>query len=386
MEEPRPILYLDMVSGDSAKEAKLAGVRRYASAHGWKVDAVPAAESGMVQVSARLSRSRPGGVVIDCSAGHASLPPRFFGNTPVVYLDAVTRPHGGPAALVVPDNTAITKVALRELRAGRPSALAFVGFHMPTPWDRERERVFRALAADTGMPAMVFNCRGERICMPHRLKRLSAWLSGLPRHCGVMAVNDKTAVEVEMAARTAGLRIPQDFTLVGVDNMNAESSPSSFSTVQIDFERAGWRAAELLGRLMSGKVSLPAVETFGPMMAIRRESTRGRGHREPYIRDAVGVIRREACDGRLTPASLAARMSGSRRHFERRFREAMGHGVLDEIQSVRLERVCSLLDRTDTAIDAVWSYCGFHSDRTLRQLFLARFGMSMREWRKRNRL
>ncbi len=372
--------------GDSAQEAKLAGIRRYAAAHGWTVEAVPEAEARPPHISTRLSRSHPGGIVIDCSTGHADLPPRLFGDTPVVYLDAALRPHGGPAALVVPDNTAITKVALRELRAGRPSALAFVGFHMTTPWDREREHVFRTLSSDMGAEAMVFKCPSERIGSPHRLKRLAAWLARLPRHCGIMASNDKTAAEVEMAARTAGLRIPQDFTLVGVDNMDAEASPSSFSTIQIDFERAGWRAAELLGRLMSGKVAPPAVETFGPLMAIRRESTRGRGRREPYIRDAVGIIRREACDGRLTPASLAARMPGSRRHFERRFREAMGHGVLDEIQSVQLERACSLLDRTDTAIDAVWSYCGFRSDRTLRQLFSARFGMSMREWRKRNRL
>jgi transcriptional regulator GlxA family with amidase domain len=45
-----------------------------------------------------------------------------------------------------------------------------------------------------------------------------------------------------------------------------------------------------------------------------------------------------------------------------------------------------LLAQTDTAIDAVWAHCGFHSERTLRQLFTARFGMSMREWRKRNHL
>ena len=380
------VFYLNMVPGDSAKEAKLAGVQRYAAAYGWKVEAVPTAESNPPSNSTSLSRSHAAGIVVDCSAGHANLPPRRFGDTPVVYLDAASRPHGGPAAIVVPDNTAITKVALRELRAGRPSALAFVGFHLPTPWDRERECVFRTLSSDFGAEAMVFNCPSKHICTPHRLKRLAAWLAGLPRHCGIMASNDKTAVEVEMAARTESLRIPQDFTLIGVDNMDTEDSSSSFSTVQIDFERAGWRAAELLGRIMAGKAAAPTAETFGPLMVVRRESTRGFGRREPYIGNAVEIIRREACHGQLTPARLAARMPGSRRHFERRFREAMGHGVLDEIQSVQLERACSLLDRTDTAIDAIWAHCGFRSDRTLRQLFSARFGMSMREWRKQNHL
>ncbi len=378
------ILYIDFMPGDFAQEAKLAGLRRYAAAHDWKVATVPEEESRPAFIPALLERLRPDGVAVDCSIGHADLPPRLFGKTPVVYLDADRGLYGGRAALVMPDNAAIVKTALRELRCNRPSALAFVGFHLATPWGRERERAFRKLSAGIGAEALVFRRYSENACMPDRLTRLAAWLDRLPRHCGVMAVNDKTAVEVLLAARTAGLRLPQDFTLVGVDDMNKEAETSSVTTIQIDFERAGWRAAALLGRLMSAKAAPPVEETFGPLMTIRRESTRGRGRREPYVRGAVEIIRREACSGGLTPAKLAARLPGSRRLFDLRFREAMGHSVLDEIQSVQLERACDLLAQTDTAIDAVWAHCGFHSERTLRQLFTTRFGMSMREWRKRN--
>ena len=380
------ILYLDFMPCDFAQEAKLAGVRRYAAAHGWKVAAVPEAGSRPASAPALLAKMRPAGVIVDCSIGHADLPPRLFGSTPVVYLDADRGLYGGRSAIVVPDNVAIVKAAFRELRGNRSSALAFVGFHLVIPWGRERERAFCELAAAAGTKASVFRCYSECDGAPDRLKRLSGWLARLPRHCGVMAVNDKTAVEVVLAADAAGLRIPQDFTLVGVDDMKNGAASSSVSTIKIDFERAGWRAAALLGRVMSGKAAPPVDETFGPLMTIRRDSTRGRGRREPHVMKAVEIIRREACGGGLTPAKLAARLPGSRRLFDLRFREAMGHSVLDEIQSVQLERVCDLLSQTDTAIDAVWSHCGFRSERTLRQLFTARFGMSMREWRKRNHL
>lgn len=380
------ILYFDFIPGDFAQEAKLAGVRRYAAAHGWKVAAVPEAKSRPASAPALLAKMRPAGVIVDCSIGHADLPPRLFGSTPVVYLDADRRLYGGRSAIVVPDNVAIVKVAFRELRGNRSSALAFVGFHLVIPWGRERERAFCELAAAAGTKASVFRCYSESDGAPGRLKRLSGWLARLPRHCGVMAVNDKTAVEVMLAADAAGLRIPQDFTLVGVDDMEKGTASSSVSSIKIDFERAGWRAAALLGRVMSGKAAPPVDETFGPLMTIRRESTRGRGRREPHVMKAVEIIRREACGGGLTPAKLAARLPGSRRLFDLRFREAMGHSVLDEIQSVQLERVCDLLTQTDIAIDAIWSYCGFRSERTLRQLFTARFEMSMREWRKRNHL
>ena len=95
------------------------------------------------------------------------------------------------------------------------------------------------------------------------------------------------------------------------------------------------------------------------------------------------MIRREACDG-LTARALAARFPGSRRLFEMRFREAMGHSVLDEILHVRMEKAFTLLAKTDTAIGAIPALCGFGSDSDLDILFRRRCGMSMRAWRKQN--
>jgi transcriptional regulator GlxA family with amidase domain len=118
-------------------------------------------------------------------------------------------------------------------------------------------------------------------------------------------------------------------------------------------------------------------------MVVRRESTRGRGRREPFVLEAAEAIRREACDG-LSAAALAVRFPVSRKHFERRFREATGHSVLDEILNVRLEQVQAYLLRRDVAIDAIAGFCGFGSEIELRRLFRRRFGMSMSEWRARN--
>ena len=86
----------------------------------------------------------------------------------------------------------------------------------------------------------------------------------------------------------------------------------------------------------------------------------------------------------LTAAMLAARFPVSRKHFERRFREAIGHSVLDEILNIRLENVTAYLLRRDIAIDTIAGRCGFGSEIELRRLFRRRFGMSMTAWRARN--
>ena len=103
---------------------------------------------------------------------------------------------------------------------------------------------------------------------------------------------------------------------------------------------------------------------------------------EPHILEAVEIIRREACDG-LTVAALAARLPGSRRLLDLRFREAMGHSVHEEIQQVRLERVFDLLRRPGTPIGTIADLSGFALHQ-LDKVFRTRFGCSLRTWRQRN--
>ena len=128
----------------------------------------------------------------------------------------------------------------------------------------------------------------------------------------------------------------------------------------------------------------PNVSTFPPLLVDRHKSTRGFGRRDPRILEAMETIRREACDG-LSARDVVAAARGTRRLFELRFREAMGHSVLDEIQHVRLERIFTLLARTDTPLGAIASLCGWGSDVSLQRFFRSRTGMTMREWRARNR-
>lgn len=400
---PATILYLDTVSGEFVQTLKFAGIARYAAARGWEAVAVPERESRPGNLRSIFLKHRPIGCIVECSAGRCDLPPRLFGAMPVVYLDAPPSLYGPRAARVSADNDAVVRAAMRELSASRPDSYAFVGYYFATPWERARERAFRLQAGATGKPFRIFHhVPADRNDHGSRTVRLSGWLATLPRHCAVMAVNDQTAANVVRAASRAGRRIPYDLTLVGVDNNESflAGSMPSITTIQIDFERAGFLAARMLGGILATKntkkqkgfvdsVTFVAKKaemafTFGPMMVIRRESTRGFGRREPHILAAVEIIRRKACDG-LTPAKLAALVPGSRRLFELRFREAMGHSVLDEIQSVQLEKVCTLLAQTDTAIEAISDFCGFGSGRALRDLFLARFKMSMREYRARSR-
>ena len=378
------IFYVDMWVGERIQEMKLAGIRRYASMRGWNVRVLSEDESRPVRLAKALSDAGAAGCIVEGSGAHADVPPRIFGKTPIVYLDCARNLYGCRVPKVLHDSEATTRMAFLELSSNRPLAYAVVGYRGLRPWSRIREQTFRALANETGRKFLSFVRRDESAA--NRAARLAEWVGRLPLKTAVFAVNDDTAAEVVRACRSCSKRIPTDMTLLGVDNLEevCEKGDPQISSIQVDFERAGYCAAKMLDCLMSGRGKGVVEDRFGPMIVVRRESTRGFGRREARILPVVELIRREACNG-LTARDAMKDIKGSRRLFEMRFREAMGHSVLDEILSVRLEHVCHLLSQTDTPIGAMASFCGFKSDIALSKLFHRRFGMSLLAWRKANR-
>ena len=281
---------------------------------------------------------------------------------------------------VIHDSEVTTREAFRELSSNAPDAYAVVGHEAGYFWSRIRVRAFRSLVKAEGKRCAVFTTAEKGSA---RAKRLAEWISALPSKCAVFAVNDVVALDVVNACEAAGRRISSDLTLVGVDNRESicESGTHGISSVQIDFERAGYRAAMLVDDLISGRGE--RIKTFGPLMTVRRESTRGFGRREPRMLAAIDLIRKEACSG-LRASEVAKHFKGSRRLVDLRFRETFGHSILDEIQNVRFEKVFFLLSQTETALGAIAGLCGFKSEITLREQFRLRTGMSMSSWRKAN--
>lgn len=382
----KTVLYVDMWKGEWIQELKLSGINRYAHKLAWRIIPISEEMSRPKSLAGVLSRLNPAGCIVECSAAHDDLPPSLFGKIPAVYLDCQPSLYGSKATKIILDNAATVRLAFHELSVNLPSAYAVVGYRNRRPWSTTREKIFRTIAEESGKPCAVFRRRTESD--EARAWRLAQWVAALPAKTAIFAANDVTASEVVAACRRCGRKIPSEITLTGVDNIEAvcETATTKLSSIQVDFELAGYRAAKALDELMvRGRRKKTGPELFGPMMPVRRESTLGYGRRyEPRILQVVEKIRREALHG-LTARDAMAGITGSRRLFEMRFREAMGHGVLDEILHVRLEHVCRLLAETDTPIGAIADFCGFNDNSTLAKLFRRRFGCSLLAWRKANR-
>jgi AraC-like DNA-binding protein len=374
------VLYLSAIEGSPSHAAKLAGIRRYCSSRGWEAVPVFREAVSVAALPALLAKHRPVGCVVEGVGRYADLPPRLFRGIPVSYI-GYPRSRAGRHPNFHFDADSIARTAFRELSSDNPVCYAVVGHPRPWVWSRRRVRAFRAVAAGAGARCLAFPAEPLSRFEPEDafVRRLASWLTRLPEHCAVFAVSDETALLATRAAHAARRPIPRSLTLLSVDNFAdiCENADPPISSIQLDFEREGYLAARALTAGAAATVSI------GPLLAVRRRSTAGRGRREKFVLEAIDIIRREAADG-LSAAELAARFSKSRRLFDLRFREATGHSVLDEILHVRLEKAFVLLSRTDTPVAAIAHFCGFRSYAALRALFRRRTGLSMEEWRRRN--
>ena len=90
-----------------------------------------------------------------------------------------------------------------------------------------------------------------------------------------MACNDDRGREVLEACRAAGLHVPEELAVVGVDNdqLLCELADPPLSSVMLNAEAGGYRSAALLDRLMRRRLRKPRRLVIEPLHVVTRRST-----------------------------------------------------------------------------------------------------------------
>jgi transcriptional regulator GlxA family with amidase domain len=85
----------------------------------------------------------------------------------------------------------------------------------------------------------------------------------------------------------------------------------------------------------------------------------------------------------MSVSDIARLLPVTRRTLDRRFMEATGHSVLEEINACRLSRAKRLLTETELPVKTVAHLAGFNSTERMRVLFVEREGTSPTSYRSR---
>ena len=140
---------------------------------------------------------------------------------------------------------------------------------------------------------------------------LADWIRSLPTPMGLFACNDDRGRQVLEACRLANLHVPEDVAVLGVDNdeVFCDLSDPPLSSVALNAETAGYRAAELLDGMMSGRIRKRQrilVEAIG---VVTRRSTEVVAVSDPDVVAALQYIRREQGRG-ISVLSVANEVAG----------------------------------------------------------------------------
>jgi len=217
---------------------------------------------------------------------------------------------------------------------------------------------------------------------------LQSWLAGLPRPVGVLASHDIQGVQLSEACRRAGLRVPDEVALLGVDDddLFCEVARPSLSSVALPGERIGYEAARMLEALLAGPRRRTASRTLllpSPGV-VTRQSSDVLAIEDEDVAAAVRFIRAHA-HGPLGVSDVLGAVTVSRRSLERRFHAALGRGLGEEIRRVRMEKARGLLSGTEIPIAQVATNSGFSETKHLSTVFRREAGMTPTEFRRRSR-
>jgi len=287
-------------------------------------------------------------------------------------------------ANVVTDSEAIGCMAARHLLGCGFRHFAYCGY-AATSWSEERCDSFTRTVRDAGFDAQ------SHFVPPMETKEawkrarnsLMRWLRPLPRPAGLMACNDDLAKEVMEACTLAGLRVPDDIAVVGADNDEVVCGIANppMSSVAINFERAGYEAAQVLsGMMRRRKHALPRI-VVQPTHVVPRRSTDVLAVEDANLAKALRFIRDHARES--VTVEMAARAAGlSRRVLEKRFRKILNHSTLQEIRRVRTDQIARLLVETNLPVATIAETLGFEDVQHVARYFRAGKGLSPLAYRK----
>ena len=279
------------------------------------------------------------------------------------------------------DSGLIGEIAANHLLStGVFKSFAFLSPPDPVPWAEEREKTFSSSIEKCGFICTKLKANSDPT-------EAAQTLLSMLRPIGLFAASDRIALTAFAIAKTAGLKVPEELSILGVDNDESicESTSPALSSIAVAPDSFGYMAAKLLDELISRPDRSPrSVTVKGKPNVAERGSTLGTRPYGHLIEKALAYISRHATDG-IGPDDVAMHLHISRRLLDLRFSQTGQGSVLSAISNHKFQAVERMLQETSCTIDQISQKCGYGSPNHLMKMFKCKFGMTMRAYRNQNR-
>jgi LacI family transcriptional regulator len=312
-------------------------------------------------------------------------------NVPIVDVRCTDKFAGVPQ--VDTDSQRITELAFSHLWDRGFRRFAFCGYQFAS-YSELRRDFFRDLVAQAGCPLSIYESEGNASVSLTRIEQLgmvdvepmSNWLQSLEPPTGLFVCNDIRGQQVLNACRTLEIAVPDDVGVIGVDDDEAICllCDPPLSSVRPDADKVGFRAAELLHELMSGRPVTETTELIQPTSVSQRLSTQVVAVEDRELARVCRFIRQHACEG-INVKDVAEFTSLSRRQLERRFREELQRTPHEEITAIQVAKVKQLLCESDMTLEQITPIAGYSHKERLSAVFKRETGQAPGAFRRESK-
>ncbi len=373
---PKVLLIVDLLWEYS--RGFLRGIARYAHLHGpWIFYSEPEKKRSRVT---DLHRKQATGMIIAIEKPQDEILRQTRKMPTIVTL---VRERYEALHRVIPDSTAIGEMAAGHFLDRGFTHFAYCGYH-DTFWSVERGEAFETKLKKQNHDVHMFWIRRTDATYSSNPKLLD-WLSELPKPVAIMATNDHMGRNLIDACRIAELDVPEQVAILGVDNdqLICDLSHPMLSSIALDTENAGYKAAALLDALMAGQKPLPRTIKVSPVYIITRQSTDILAVEDEPVAAVLRYIRRNA-KRPICVADILSELKLSRRGLEVRFRRILGRSIHDQIRRVRTDLIARMLADSTVSLTKIADELGFPDPGHMNRYFKSQKGQSLMQFRKKH--
>ena len=212
---------------------------------------------------------------------------------------------------------------------------------------------------------------------------LTRQLRDLPKPAAIMAQSDHRAYSLVNACEVAGLSIPEEVALVGVDNdeYTCEFAPVPITSVDSNREELAYRGAVVLDRLMRGRPVPSEPIVVPPIGLVVRRSSDILAIEHPEVSHALSFIWQHFRQ-RIGVDDVVAATAISRGGLYRAFEKHVGRTIREELEHKRIEHAQRLLLTTSDKVSHIARQCGFSSGEQFCRAFARTIKMTPSQFRR----
>jgi len=217
-------------------------------------------------------------------------------------------------------------------------------------------------------------------------QELSHWLSRADLPIGVTAANSTGARYLAQMCYEIGLEVPKDVGIVVQCSCYAsDTGTPSITSIEFDYRRLGFLAAQLLDELLQGNAKHPLHRSLSTQRLIQRDSTDVFHCDDPLVAEANRYISTH-CRQTLRVEDVANALHTSESTLRRRFEQVLGRHVKEEIARIRIDHVKALLLETDKPLAQISYEFGFSSPTQFTRFFRRVVGQTPSDFRRKQKL